>query len=110
MPLLAQNLHSTRRVVVAGGPDDQKERYRCENLLERAKGSALDVRSTRLDCAETLALLSRHTQQFRTLNFFDDYGSNIRMFSEAMPGPRAFELEILGPETTNPPPSPPPLQ
>ena len=58
-----------------------------KTLLERAKGSALDVRSTRFDCAETLALLSRHTQQFRTLNFFDDYGSNIRMFSEAMPGP-----------------------
>ena len=83
-----------------------------KTLLERAKGSPLDVRSARLDCAEILALLSRHTQQFRTLDFFDDYWPNIRMFSEAMPGPfpllrtlkiRASELEMLGPETTNPP-------
>ena len=79
-------------------------------LLERAKGSALDVRTAHLDSAEILAQLSRHARRFKTLEFYDDFWSNIQIFSEATPGPlpllrtlmiRTSELKILDPETMN---------
>jgi len=74
-------------------------------LLERAKGSALDIRSTCLDRAEILALLSPHAQQFKTLDFVFDDWSNIRKFSEAASGPLPLlhTLKINAIEATNPP-------
>ena len=75
-------------------------------LLERAKGSALDVRSACLDRTDILALLSPHAQQFRTLDFTFDYWSNIRRFSEAVSGPlpllRTLKINAIG-TTPNPP-------
>ena len=56
-------------------------------LLERAKGSALDIRSTCLDHATIVALLSPHAHQFRSLDFTFDYWPNIQRFSEATSGP-----------------------
>ena len=56
-------------------------------LLERSKGSALDIRSTYLGRADLVGLLSPHAQQFRTLDFTSDYWPNIQRFSEAASGP-----------------------
>ena len=84
-----------------------------KTFLERAKESALDVRSDRLDRADTLALISTHAQKFRTLNLAYDSWSDIRRFSEVAPGPlpllRTLEINVLGfgrpgPETMNRPP------
>ena len=77
-------------------------------LLERAKESALDIRSTFLGRAEILALLSPHAQRFRTLDFAPDYWTNIQKFSEATSGPLPLlrTLRISAIETTNTP-SPP---
>jgi len=74
-------------------------------LLERAKGSPLDITSAFLDRAEILALLSPHAQRFRSLDFSPDYWSNIRRFSEAASGPLPLlrTLRISAIETTNPP-------
>jgi len=74
-------------------------------LLERAKGSALDITSTFLDRAEILALLSPHAQRFRSLDFAPDYWSNIRRFSQAVSGPLPLlrTLRISAIKTTNPP-------
>jgi len=74
-------------------------------LLERAKGSALDVRSACLGRTDILALLSPHAQQFRTLDFTFDYWSNIRRFSEAVSGPLPLlcTLKINAIGTMNPP-------
>jgi len=58
-----------------------------KTLLERAKGSALDIRSAFLGRAEILALLSPHAQRFRSLDFAPDHWSNIQGFSEATSGP-----------------------
>jgi len=84
-----------------------------KTFLERAKESALDVRSDRMDRADTLALLSPHAQQFRTLHLAYDSWSDIRRFSEVAPGPlpllRTLKINVLGfgrlgPETVNHPP------
>ena len=70
-----------------------------KTLLERAKLSALDISSARLDCADTLALLSSHAQQFRTLKFVRDCWPYVRTFSEAIPGPlpllRTLEIDAV---------------
>ena len=58
-----------------------------KTLLERAKGTPLDIRSTRLHRADILALLSPHSQQLRTLEFVYDRWSDIQRFSEAVSGP-----------------------
>ena len=58
-----------------------------KTFLERAKGSALDIRFACLDNADILALLSSHAQQFRTLDFVHDCWSNIQKLSEASRGP-----------------------
>jgi len=61
-----------------------------KTLLERAKGSALDITSVRLFRTGTfdiLALLSPHTRQIRSLDFDYDYWPNIQRFSEAVSGP-----------------------
>jgi len=74
-------------------------------LLERAKGSALDVRFPCVGCTDILALLSPHAQQFRTLDFTLDHWSSIRRFSEVVFGPlpllRTLKINAMG--TTNPP-------
>ena len=86
-----------------------------KTFLERAKESALDVRSDRLDHANILAMLSPHAQRFRTLDLAYNSWSDIQRFSEAAPGPlpllRTLNINVLGfgmlgPETMNPP-SPP---
>jgi hypothetical protein len=81
-----------------------------KTLLERAKGSALDIRSAFLDRADTLALLSPHAQQFGTLELVYDYWSDIQRFSEAASGPlpllrtlRIDVVEMLDPETVDSP-------
>jgi len=56
-------------------------------ILERAKGSTLDVSIAYQDRAEILALLSAHAQQFGTLNFVRSYWSEIQKFSQAVSGP-----------------------
>ena len=58
-----------------------------EILLERAKGSALDVRASYLDRTNILALISPHAQRLRSLDFAFDYWSNIQKISEATSGP-----------------------
>ena len=84
-------------------------------LLERAKGSALDISCAHLDRADILALLSLHAQQFRTLDFANNFWSSIQRFSEAVPGPlpllhtlkiNVVDIYMLGPialETMDPP-------
>jgi len=74
-------------------------------LLERAKGSALDITSTFMGRAEILALLSPHARRFRSLDFAPDYWSNIQKFSEAVSGPLPLlrTLRINAIETANPP-------
>jgi len=57
-----------------------------EILLERAKGSALDVRASCLNFVNILALVSPHAQRLRTLDFTFDYWPNIQRFSEATSG------------------------
>ena len=56
-------------------------------LLQRAKGSGLDISSTHLERTDILALFSLRTQQLRTLNFVHDYWTDIQRFSEATSGP-----------------------
>ena len=56
-------------------------------LLQRAKGSALDISSTHLERPDILALFALRTQQLRTLDFVRDCWSNIQRFSEATSGP-----------------------
>ena len=82
-----------------------------KTILDRAKGSPLDIRSGPLDDADIMALLSPHAQQFRTLDFVTGYWSDIQEFSEAVSGPlpllhtlkvHAVEYDMMGPETTNP--------
>jgi len=74
-------------------------------LLERAKGSALDVRSTFLDCVNILALVSPHAQRLRSLDFSFDYWPNIQKFSKAISGPLPLlrTLEINAVDTMGPP-------
>jgi hypothetical protein len=79
-----------------------------KTLLGRAKGSPLDIRSAYLARAGTLALLSPHAQQFRTLDLVRDYWPNIQRFSEAASGPlpllhtlKINVFEMLDPETVD---------
>ena len=82
-------------------------------LLERARWSTLDIRFARLERAETLALLSPHAQQFRTIDFVSGYWSDIWRFSEAASGPLPLLHTLKIRETgrraseTIKPPSPP---
>ena len=90
----------------------RKSNFFVKTLLERAKGSALYITSTRLDRADIFTLLSPHAQQIRTLRFVDDYWSDIQRFSESAPGPlpllhtlriNAIGFDMLGNRTVNPP-------
>jgi len=70
-----------------------------KTLLERAKLSALDISSARLDRADTLALLSSYAQQSRTLKFVKDCWPYARTFSKAIPGPlpllHTLEIDVV---------------
>ena len=72
-----------------------------KTMLERAKGSALDITSTRLGRAETLALLSPHARQLRTIDFVQDHWSSIQKFSEAASGPllllNTLKIDVVRP-------------
>jgi len=86
-----------------------------KTLLERAKGSALDIRFARLDHAGVLALLSPHAQKFRIIKFVDGCLSDIQRFSEVASGPLPLlhTLKIretgFGASETIKPPSPLPF-
>ena len=58
-----------------------------KTLLERAKGSALDVITKRTDPVGAVTLLPPHTTQIRSLYFKRDYWTKIQMFSEIDSGP-----------------------
>ena len=80
-------------------------------ILERAKGSALDINSSLLD-ADTLALLSPHTQRFRSLKLVFDNWGDIQGFSEVTPEPLPLldtldiyiiEFDVFTPGNIDPP-------
>ena len=77
-----------------------------KTLLERAKGSPLDIRSARLDRADILALLSPHSQQFRSLDLVKNRWSDVQRFSEAVSGPlplfRTLGINIVAPDMLGP--------
>jgi hypothetical protein len=74
-------------------------------LLERSKGSVLDIIAIRdpiaMDTvrAETLTLLSPHTQRIGALKFTDSYWSDIQEFSDVTSGPlpllRTLNIDIF---------------
>jgi hypothetical protein len=70
-----------------------------KTLLERAKGSALDVRTFLVECPQKLGLLLPRTRQFRTLDLTYNCWPDFEMFSEAIPGPfpllRTLEIRVL---------------
>ena len=74
-------------------------------LLEREKGSALEIKATCLGPANTRALLSPHAQRFRSLDFTFDYWPNVKRFSEATSGPLPLlrTLKINAVNTMAPP-------
>ena len=87
-----------------------------KTLLERAKGSSLDVSIDPDVPVDTITLLSPHVQRVWRLDFERDYWKGIRKFSELNPGPlpllRTLELssyepiDHIQPVMTTPPQSP----
>jgi len=71
--------------------------------LDRAKASGLDIRSTRLNCADILELLSPHARQLRSLEFVRDCWPYVQMFSDAAPGPlpllHTLQIDVIEVET-----------
>jgi hypothetical protein len=65
-----------------------------KTLLERAKGSALDIIVDRQTLVSTMALLSPHTEQIRDLGFSSNDWADIQDFSEANPRPLAFLRDL----------------
>ena len=57
-----------------------------KTLLERAKGSALDITVNGIDSVDPMALLSPHTKQIRHLDFVRNYWPDIQRFSEVNSG------------------------
>ena len=84
-----------------------------KTLLERAKGSTLDIISDYTDPAGTIALLPPRTAQIGTLNFSSGSWTKIQQFSEINSGPlpllrvlRIFavgEFNLDGPDVMTPP-------
>ena len=71
-----------------------KGKVYARTLLERAKGSALDIV---IDCGgptDTITLLSPHTHQIRSLDFVSNSWKNIQRFSDVNSGPYPL-LHIL---------------
>jgi hypothetical protein len=58
-----------------------------KTLLERAKGSPLDIVTGNGDPAEAIALLPSHTQKIRNINFVFNWWEDIQQFSEINSGP-----------------------
>jgi len=58
-----------------------------KTLLERAKGSPLDIFASYADPASAMALLTPHTKQIKHLGFVYDQWDDIQRFSAANPGP-----------------------
>ena len=58
-----------------------------KTLLERAKGSLLDIITDYNAPVGTVTLLSPHTRQIRSLNFAHNYWADIRWFSQVNSGP-----------------------
>ena len=84
-------------------------------LLERARGSPLDVVTNRHAPDGAITLLSPHTRQIRSLDFRHNSWTDIQRFSDLSPGPlpllRTLEINVASesddqPNIT-PPPSPP---
>jgi len=70
-----------------------------KTLLERAKGSALDIITNSNDPVDALTLLPPYTRQIRYLNFGHNYWSEVRRFSEVHSGPlpllRALRINAI---------------
>ena len=68
-------------------------------LLERARGSPLDVVTNRNVPDGTITLLSSHTQQIRSLNFTHNYWTDIQRFSDVSSGPlpllRTLKIDVV---------------
>jgi hypothetical protein len=75
-----------------------------ETLLERAKGSALDVTVGYRVPVDTMTLLSLHTRQFRRLCFTHNQLADILRFSEVNAGPLPLlhTLEIVAAQEDSP--------
>ena len=82
-----------------------------KTVLGRAKGSALDISSSRLE-ENILALLSPHTQKFRSLELVFDHWGDIQEFSKAFPGPlplldtleiNMIHFDVFSPGNIDPP-------
>jgi hypothetical protein len=58
-----------------------------KTLLERAKGSALDITVNDMDPVRAMALLPPHAKQIRSLDFAYNYWADIQRFSGANSGP-----------------------
>jgi len=67
-----------------------------KTLLERAKGSPLDIITNHNAPVGTITLLSPHARQIRSLNFTHNYWTDIQRFSEVSSGqqPLLHTLEI----------------
>ena len=63
-------------------------------LIERAKGSVLDIAAHQRTTAGTLTLISSRAQQIRSLEFTRNYWSDVKTFSESISG-RLPLLRIL---------------
>ena len=74
-----------------------------KTLLDRAKATALDIKSSRLNRVDILGLLPPRAQQFRSLEFVHDCWPYIQIFSEAAPGPlpllHTLKLDMVELET-----------
>ena len=70
-----------------------------KTLLERARGSPLDITTDYSAPIDTITLLFPHTQQIRSLNFTKSYWTVIRWFSEVISGPlpllRNLEIDAV---------------
>jgi hypothetical protein len=58
-----------------------------KTLLERAKGSALDITAYHADPVGIIGLLSSYTKQIRFLDFSRNYWEDVQSFSEVNSGP-----------------------
>jgi len=82
-------------------------------MLERAKGSSLDITARHMDPVGTIALLPPRTTQIERIHFEDRHWGEIQRFSEINSGPLpllhtlridvAGEFHMDGPNTTTPP-------
>jgi len=83
-----------------------------KTLLERARGSPLDIITNRNVPDGTITLLSPHTRQIKSLDFTHNYWTNIQRFSDVSSGPqpllRTLKINVVvgsanQPNTMTPP-------